>query len=205
MDRSRRRAIALAAAAGLATICLAAGPALAQGPSFDCARARPDSIERMICDDAKLSTLDRRLADVYAAAAKKAANEHPPTLKAEQIGWIRGRDECWKSTDRRTCVGDEYTRRIAALQAGYRLVPATGPISYACDGDRRNEVVATYFATDPPTLIAERGDSVSLMYRRREGGGVKYIGRNESLEGEGADVSIVWGYDAPTMRCRKMP
>jgi hypothetical protein len=54
-------------------------------------------------------------------------------------------------------------KRIAELQTKYRLVPASEPVFYACDGDPRNEVIATFFQTDPPTLIAERGDRVSLM------------------------------------------
>ena len=182
-----------------------AAPALARGPSFDCAKARPGSIDRMICDDAQLSDLDRKLADIYAAATKKAVNEHPPMLRAEQIGWIRGRDDCWKSDDRRACVMDEYSRRIAELQARYRLLPGVGPVTYSCDGDRRNVVIAMFFATEPPTLIAERGDSTSLMYREPGGPPTKYVGRNERLEESGSDVAIVWGYGAPTMRCKKEP
>ena len=35
------------------------------------------------------------------------------------------------------------------------------------------EVIATFFQTDPPTLIAERGDQVSLMYLQPSGSGAK--------------------------------
>jgi uncharacterized protein len=205
---ARRRpsaAAAVLAAVAAMAVWLAVQPVRAQGPSFDCAKVPPGGIDRLICDDRDLSALDRKLADVYAAAAAKATNEHPPTLRAEQIGWIRGRGDCWKADDKRACVRTEYVRRIAELQARYRLVRGTGPVFYHCDGDRRNEVVATFFPTDPPTLIAERGDSVSLMYRQPGGSGVKYLGRNESLEGEGDDVSIAWGYGAPKMACRKAP
>ena len=61
-------------------------------------------------------------------------------------------------------IDQSYRRRIAELQARYRLVSAKGPFWYSCDGDPRNEVVVTFFKTDPPTLEAERGDQVSLMY-----------------------------------------
>ena len=66
--------------------------------------------------------------------------------------------------------------RITELQAKYRLVPATGPVTYACDGDPKNEVVVTFFKTDPPTLIAERGDQVSLMYLQPAASGARYQG-----------------------------
>jgi len=182
---------------------MTAGPAMTEGPLFDCGKIEGGSIEEMICKDVGLSALDRKMAEVYAAASKKAGNEHPPVLKAEQRGWIKGRNDCWKSNDLRKCVEDEYRRRIAELQARYRLVPATGPVYYACDGDPKNEVAATFFPTDPPTLIAERGDQVSLMYLQPSGSGSKYQGRNESLWEHQAEAIILWGYGSPEMRCRR--
>ena len=56
------------------------------GPSFDCSQVKPDSIAALVCADAQLSALDRKLTAVYAAAAKQAAYEHPPMLRAEQRG-----------------------------------------------------------------------------------------------------------------------
>lgn len=175
--------------------------ALATSPSFDCAKVKSGSIEEVICKDVNLTALDRKLADVYAAASKKAVNEHPPVLKAEQRGWVKGRNDCWKSDDKRSCVESSYKLRIAELQAKYRLVPGKGPVMYACDGDPRNEVIATFFQTDPPTLIAERGDQASLMYLERSGSGTKYQGRNESLWEHQGEATITWGYGAKEMRC----
>ena len=146
-----------------------AGPARAEGPSFDCGEAEAGSIEALICRDEALSAADRKLAEGYRAASAKAGNEHPPVLKAEQRGWIKGRDDCWKSDDQRACVAEAYRPRIAELQARYRLAPIAGSAVYACDGQPANEVRATYFATDPPTAIAERGDQVSLMYQQPGG------------------------------------
>ncbi|SHE93132.1 Uncharacterized protein YPO0702 [Microbulbifer donghaiensis] len=176
-----------------------------EGPSYSCEGVETGSIEAMVCSDAELAALDRKLADVYAKASAKAANERPPLLKAEQRGWIKGRNECWKSDDKRNCVADEYQRRIAELQARYRLVAATGPVTYVCGDNPANEVVATYFQTDPPTLIAERGDSVSLMFLQPSASGSKYQGRNESLWEHQGEAKIIWGYGADEMHCRKTP
>lgn len=180
-----------------------APPVLAANPSFDCTKVEKDSVEQMICEDDGLAELDRKLAKIYTAAARKASKERPPLLKAEQRGWIKGRNECWKSNDQRGCIADEYTTRIAELQAKYRLVPMMGPVFYACDGNPSNEVVATFFQTDPPTLIAERGDQVSLMYLEPSGSGSKYQGRNETLWEHGNEASITWGYGAQAMHCAK--
>jgi uncharacterized protein len=183
--------------------CLFTVAASAEGPSFDCGKVEAGSIEEMVCKDKELSALDRKLSEVYAAASKKAVNEHPPVLKAEQRGWVKGRNDCWKSDDKRKCVADNYRLRIAELQARYRLVPGKGPVTYFCDGDPKNEVVATFFQTDPPTLIAERGDQVSLMYLQPSGSGSKYQGRNETLWEKAGEAVITWGYGSPEMRCMR--
>ena len=124
-------------------------------------------------------------------------------LTAEQRGWVKGRNECWKSDDKRRCIEENYRRRIAELQAKYRLVSANGPVTYSCDGSPKNEVVATFFQTEPPTLIAEGGDQVSLMYLQPSGSGAKYQGRNESLWEHQDEALITWGYGSKKMKCKK--
>jgi uncharacterized protein len=204
MNTLRSQAMTVASFTVLALLWMTVGDtASAQGPSYGCDKVKAGSIEAMICQDAALSALDRKLADVYAAASKKATNEHPPVLKAEQRGWIKGRDDCWKSDDKHRCVQGEYQRRIAELQARYRLLPGTGPITFVCDGQPANEVIVTLFQTEPPTLIAERGDSVSLMYLQPSASGAKYQGRNETLWEHQDETLITWGYGAPEMHCTK--
>jgi uncharacterized protein len=190
----------------LAFICclLFTGNVFAE-PSYDCGKVEAGSVEELICKEADLSALDTKLAEVYANAFQKAVNEHPPVLKAEQRGWIKGRNECWKSEDVSACVEDYYLHRIAELQARYRLVPGNGPYTYICDNDNRNEIVVTFFPTGPPTLIAERGDSVSMMYLQQSANGTKYQGRNEIFWEHQGEVSIIWGYGANEMKCKKTP
>lgn len=177
--------------------------AMAQGPSFSCTKLRAGSIEELVCKDEALSALDRQLASAYASASRKAKNEHPSRLKAEQRGWVKGRDDCWKSDDKRTCVQQVYEHRVVELQARYRLVDAMGPIRYACNGNRADEVTVTFFKTEPASLIAERGDSQSLMVREQAAGGTRYVGRNESFREQQGEATIVWGYGTPEMRCTK--
>jgi len=196
--------IVLGACLGLSCLfAVGSARAAAQGPSFACAQVKPGSIEAMICGDAALSDLDRKLASVYAAASAKAKNQKPDTLKAEQRGWVKGRDDCWKSEDQHACVQREYQRRIATLQASYRLVDSIGPVRFACDGNPANEVAVTYFKTEPATLIAERGDDTSLMFQQPSASGIRYQGRNETLAEHQGEVRVVWGYEAPEMRCKK--
>jgi uncharacterized protein len=187
-----------------ALLCGAAGAAAADAaPSFDCRQVPAGSIAAQVCADASLAQLDRQLADVYAAARKVAAGLKPvPPLAAEQRGWVKGRDACWKDTDRRACVQRAYQQRTAELQARYRLLPARGPVRLACDGDPRNELVVHYFATDPPSLIAERGDETSWMLQQPRPGPAHYLGRNETIDDASGTLTVVWGYQARPMTCR---
>lgn len=192
MDRCKALSAAL--------LLMATGASQASQPSFDCGKVEEGSIESYICADDGLSELDATLAKVYKAArAKAGANDND--LKVMQRGWIKGRDDCWKSEDRTACIRDEYQRRIADLQANYRLVDFTGPVFYACDGNPANEVVITFFATEPRTLIAERGDSSAFMYPESGTDGSRYVGRNERIRLAGGKAYVVWGYEAPELDC----
>jgi uncharacterized protein len=182
-------------------LALTAAPSWAASPSFDCRKVDAGSIAALVCRDESLARLDRQLTTLYAQARKKAVTQRPNLLPAEQRGWVKGRDECWKQDDKPACVRDAYVRRIVELQARYRLVEAGPPVRYACDGEARNEVVATFFKTEPASLIAERGDSSSLMLAEPAASGTKYVGRNESLWERGAEATVVWGYGATPMRC----
>lgn len=181
---------------------LTAGRALAVPPSFDCAKVKDDSIEKLICSDEGLASLDRQLADVYREAGRKTANEHPPVLKAEQRGWIKGRNECWKSEEKRHCIEENYRLRIAELQARYRLVAISAEATYQCSANPADVVIATYFATEPPSLIAKRGDQVSLMFLQPSGSGARYQGQNETLWEHQGEALITWGYGSEERRCR---
>ena len=190
----------------IACDCFFAVEAWSAVTSYDCGQVERGSIEELVCTDDGLAALDAKLAEVYDAAIEKTANEQPPALRAEQRGWIKGRDNCWLSADKRRCVEEEYQHRIAELQARYQLIAGTGPIIYTCDDDPRNEVVVTFFQTEPPTLIAERGDSVSLMYLQPSASGTKYQGRNESFwEHHNCEALITWGYGTMEMRCKRTP
>ena len=159
----------------------------------------------MVCQDPRLSVLDRKLNQVFSAAKLKVEDTKLPTLKAEQRGWIKGRDDCWRAEELQQCVDKSYLYRIAELQALYRLVPTTGPVRYLCDAATADEVAVTFFRTDPPTLIAEYGDSTALMHVQPSGSGAKYQGRNETFWEHQGEALITWGYDAAEMRCMKIP
>ncbi len=117
-----------------------AATAMASEPSFDCEKAG-SSADEAICDSDGLAELDQELARIYSlAVVGDLSTERLNELKATQRGWIKGRDECWKSDlGLVPCVAAEYGFRIADLRTGYAGArseegPSVGPYPYVCDG-----------------------------------------------------------------------
>ena len=152
-------------------------------PSFDCSKAGHD-IEDLICADAELATLDRRLAQAYAEALKNYPTDELKTLKAFQRGWIKGRNDCWKAADKRDCVDYAYRSRITELEisAGNLVVPE--PVNYVCDGGPYDYLTAIFYQQALlPAVVLTRvggpdGDSQVIAFIQPSGSGAKYAGGN---------------------------
>jgi uncharacterized protein len=166
----------------LFSLFLLTTPAFGQeGPAFDCAKAE-SSAEKLVCKDSELASLDKLVADRYAAALdviKKldtGAASAENTLRANQRGWIKGRDECWKAADLRECVEAAYLRRECQLVARWMLEKPSGVSTWACGGNRANEVVTFFFNTKLPSVRFERGDTIDTGSLVRTASGSKYEG-----------------------------
>ena len=175
--------------------------AAAQGPTFDCAKAQ-GQVEKLICSDAGLAAQDRKLDEVYKAASAKAKGAMLNTLRAEQRGWVKGRNDCWKATagtpeyitatwtvnSAKACVEAQYKVRTSELQAVWRLLePKT--VSFACQNNPANEVVANFFASDPPSARIERGDKTWTVWQVESGSGAKYEGQNITFWNKGPEAT----------------
>lgn len=167
-----------------ATVLSSVLPLAAQaqdGPAFDCTKAE-SSAEKLVCADAALGALDRRLADRFSAALTVAqgldagAKDAEDTLRATQRGWIKGRDECWKEPDLRACVETEYLRREAELTARWMLADPSDIRELMCGGARTLTIYE--FSTELPGIRVEEGDGIhvgALMSADRPG--AYYVGQ----------------------------
>jgi uncharacterized protein len=196
--------------------CAAALPAaaLAQGPTFNCAKAQGE-VEKLICSDASLAALDRQLDGVYKAATAKAQGKFATLLREDQRGWVKGRNDCWKANGHETwitatwtvntvkaCVDAQYRLRTSELQAVWRLLPPK-TVSYTCQNNPANEVVANFFDTDPPTIRLERGDRTKTLWRVGAATAGKYEGQNVSLEHQGNELKVSW-FDTDTGKTEEL-
>ncbi|MEQ8898413.1 MAG: MliC family protein [Roseovarius sp.] len=166
---------------------LAAQAGAQEGPSFDCAKAG-SSAEELICGDAGLAALDRRVAGRYAAALEVAGGS-AAALRAYQRGWIKGRDECWKTEDTRACFEGEYLRREAELVARWMLEAPVGTAFWACGANPTDEVVTMFFDTELPSVRFEQADTVDTGVQVMAASGARYeasFGRSIWIKGERA-------------------
>lgn len=86
-------------------------------PSFDCSKSKHE-IEHIICKDSELSNLDRHLSNLYRYKLRFLKDQNDINyLKSFQRGWIKGRNECWKSKEKRSCIQQAYQRRIKELKS----------------------------------------------------------------------------------------
>jgi len=187
----------------LLCIALLAAPVAAQGPSYDCAQAE-GTVEKLICRDAALAARDRQLNAVYRAAIAKARDKPAVQLRAEQRGWIKGRNDCWKANGQPIwitaswtentvpgCVAAQYRLRTAELQAVWQLLPAS-TVTYACQDNPANELVAGFHASDPPTVRIERGDRTRILWQVGPVEAGWHEGQNVSLVRQGDGVKVSW-------------
>lgn len=193
----------LVVAAIVASAAGSPGAVLADGPTFDCAKAQGE-VEKLICADPALAALDHKLDAAYKAATAKATGPVATELRETQRGWVAGRNDCWKAKGTQTwitatwtvdtvkgCVDAQYRLRTSELQALWQLVPPK-TVAYACQKNPANEVVANFFATDPATIRLERGDRTVTMWLVGAAGTGKYEGQNVDLVHQGNALQVNW-------------
>jgi uncharacterized protein len=176
-----------------------AGSVQAAPPAW-CAKAGGE-VEKLICKDAGLSALDEKMATTYSDALKRADVPGATALKNGQKDFERRRDAC-AAKETAKCVRETYARRIAEVQARYKLLPGHGPFKFACDGNPKNVVQVIFYDTSPQTLVAEWGDKVSLMYEQPSASGAKYEGPNETFWEHHGVTRIIWGRKTSEMYCK---
>ena len=175
-----------------------------RGPAYDCS-ATEHEVENLVCDNPALSALDRKLADVYrqsVAVLESVADAAAALryLRAEQRGWIKGRNECWKADDSIGCARNSYEVRIAEMQARYFLVDGSDPVFFACNDN--SEIVATFIPTEPPTVRLERGDTVKVGWQVPAASGAKYeAGFGVTFWSKGDEAIVNWPQDT-RISCR---
>ena len=180
-------------------------------PTFNCASAKY-KIERQICSDFELINWDRTMGYVYSGALKAAksldsgAEDPVLKLKATQRGWLKSRNECWKSLgDEKACVVSSYQNRIAFLQTKWSLVKSAQSERYACSSDLANELFVIFFETDAlPAVVVNYNNERKIFVLTQSASGVRYSGSfGEYFWLKGNEGLLVWDQFKPEQRCAR--
>ena len=157
--------LAMLVAGGL----LPSAPLRAAPPSYDCSAEFEATAPLIVCDSAQLSALDRELDRLFRLAAKEASGADLSRLKAEQRGWVKGRDECWKGQDFKGCIASSYLSRMAELRSQFPAIResdgegiTTGPVAYRCDSGAT--LAFTEVAAGPTLAFVEQDGAYWLDF-----------------------------------------
>lgn len=157
------------------------GAALAVSPSFDCGNAK-GQVEQLICKDDTLARLDRETTRLYGMAldARSLPAPQKKTLLAEQRGWIKGRNDCWKASDAGVCVTASYLERIHELRhayAGARTQDdkgiSRGPFNIRCP-DIKAVIAGTFVQTEPGFAYLRWLDQQLVLTQTPAASGARY-------------------------------
>lgn len=150
-------------------------------PSFDCAKAG-NAATKLICTDPLLVALDVETTRLYGLAieGKYMTPDRRRELVATERGWIKGRDECWKADNLRTCILASYASRIHELRQGYSDARtqddkgnSTGPFVLACRNF--NALIGvTFVRTDPPVAQLSWLNTAATLVLAPSGSGARY-------------------------------
>jgi uncharacterized protein len=163
--------------------------AVAASPSFDCKNAT-GQIEAMICKDDTLAQLDRETTRLYGLAldARSLPTSQKKTLLAEQRGWIKGRNDCWKASDARACTSASYLERIHELRhayAGARTQDdkgiSRGPFDIRCPGVEA-VIAGTFVQTAPGFAYLRWLDQQLVLSQTPAASGARYAATTSNGE-----------------------
>lgn len=185
-----------------ATAVPAGAQTLRPGPSFDCAKASGE-VEQLICRDAKLAAVDRKMAKVYAAAMKRFPANVAAKERAVQRGWIKGRNECWKADDVRRCVVEQYRTRIVELQIRSGQLMAPTPVGYQCADPGKPFFATFYRETDPPSAVLAYGNDQVIAFLTPSASGAKYVATNMQFWEHHGEAKVNWY--GTSMTCKRIP
>lgn len=176
-ERGARRGIARAIGGLLLALPMLGAAPAAQGqaprPSFDCAKARPDSVDLKVCTDPLIAALDAEMARLYRLATDSRG------IRKSQPAWLRQRDACHANPDAAICLRDSYLARIDELRARSRAARANrggislGPFAYRCQGVD-GQISVTFVNSDPAFARVRNKEQVQVLQQEISASGARY-------------------------------
>jgi uncharacterized protein len=154
-------------------------------------------VEKLVCRDAGLSALDRKLAAAYAKGllpSSEWSDRDKSDWRAAQRAWLGERERCVESADVDGCVVATYQRRIVELHIRNGELGAVPPtVGYRCQGLEGQPVTAViYGKTEPAAAVLTVGDRQVIAFFARSGSGAKYTAADVEFSEHHGEASLQW-------------
>ncbi|MEP4486993.1 MAG: MliC family protein [Halioglobus sp.] len=161
-------------------------------PAFDCNEAEGE-VENLICSNDDLQKLDQSLAITYAQAMQNLPEQDQTNERAMQRGWIKGRNDCWKSDDVESCVTYSYHTRIVELQIRSGALEAPGFILLSCEEEPNKRLTASFYnETEPHSVVLTLDNDQVIAFSTRSASGARYQASNVDFWTKGKEASLDW-------------
>lgn len=177
-------------AARLAPPPAAAAPS--SGPSFDCAKATTP-VERAVCDDPALATLDRTLDAAYVQAMREWPDEEKTAQRTAQRAWIASRNACVRAGDANDCIATSYRRRLVEVQIQSGQLTAPTPVGYVCAGHEETPFTAAFYEqTDPQSAVLTFGERQAIAMSATTASGARYSSDDVDFWEHHGEATMTW-------------
>lgn len=174
-------------------------------PSFSCSGEHLSSVEQLICTDSELARLDVQLQHEYQALLAQTDDEALTShLRALQRGWIKGRDECWKSSPVGACVAREYRLRLSAVQELAGQISQSRRVVTVCEPLPEHEMVIHFYPTQPPIATLTWRGKASLLYRDDSASATIYRGAGTQLRQQDSEFIIDGLEEETSLSCQPL-
>ena len=178
-------------------VAFALQPRAASAQAIDCFKTT-NAVQKTICTDSDLSSLDVKMASLYRDAIKHATPAQQQAIAAEHSRWVTtSRDSCAKAKDVKGCVTEAYAARNAVL-TGYatgKPLPSSGSAApsatytYRCED--KSTVKVTYTAKDQARV--KHGTSSWTLPHVTSASGAHYAAGKVSVWNKGRDLTFQHG------------
>ncbi|MFT4099505.1 MAG: MliC family protein [Burkholderiaceae bacterium] len=168
--------------------------ALSREPSFDCRKARMP-VEKLICGDADLAALDRRMAALYREIESPTSPLDQRRRRAERVAqraWLVQRNGCVSRAYTADCVARLYQQRIVGLRIAAAQLTPTTVATYRCPGLDGIPVTGAYYASDPPAVRFTVGTRQALAFAEPTASGTRYTANGVEIREHQREVRLRW-------------
>lgn len=87
---------------------------------------------------------------------------------------------------------DAALLQAAEQQALSGLLTANGPHVFVCNGNAADLLQASFFQTDPSTVIVQRGTAQLVLFQARSASGARYLRDDTSFWEHQGEVALQW-------------